>query len=185
MGFWASDPQLGTNALVNFRPRLTIECIHHDLDLSSHLLAQINSRRTFDKKLRSHHPISDQIFHRCNSQPTIYNVFMIETFYKTHSPERDKSECYVLVLTSRVSRGGKIFAFMEEHGSWNDDLQRFTYNVKAINTEEGLTYESARNLYESTRCNLIQRGFVYSVDADGARKTACAEEIPAPQFALA
>jgi hypothetical protein len=54
----------------------------------------------------------------------IYNLFMIETVYKTPTPEKGKSECYVLVLTSRAASGGSVYAFMEEHGQWNDDLQR-------------------------------------------------------------
>lgn len=108
-------------------------------------------------------------FHKRNLLPTIYNGFMIETLYKTHTPEKGKSECYVLVLTSRVSRGGKVYAFMEEHGNWNDDLQRFVYRVKSINAEEQLTYERAHSMYKSARGNLIGKGFVHSFGPDGAR----------------
>lgn len=105
---------------------------------------------------------------------------MIETLYKTHTPEKGKSECYVLVLTSRVSRGGKVYAFMEEHGNWNDDLQRFSYKVKSIHTEEQLTYEHARSMYESARGSLIRKGFVHSFGPDGVRK----EENPTPATVL-
>jgi hypothetical protein len=52
---------------------------------------------------------------------------MIETFYRTQTPEKGKSECYVLVLTSRAASNGKVYAFMEEHGRWSDDLQQFIY----------------------------------------------------------
>ncbi len=102
---------------------------------------------------------------------------MIETLYKTHTPEKGKSECYVLVLTSRVSRGGKVFAFMEEHGNWNDDLQRFVYKVKSINAEEQLTYEHARRMYESARGNLIRKGFVHSFGPDGAANQAIPDQV--------
>ena len=97
---------------------------------------------------------------------------MIETLYKTHTPEKGKSECYVLVLTSRVSRGGKVYAFMEEHGNWSDDLQRFIYKVKSINAEEQLTYEHARTMYESARRDVIGKGFVHSFGPDGVRREA-------------
>lgn len=110
---------------------------------------------------------------------------MIEILYKTHTPQKDKSECYVLVLTARVSRGGKVYAFMEEHGNWSDELQRFTYKVKSINAEEQLTYERARAMYESSRCNLVRRGFVHSFGPNGAGKAACREQVSEPELALA
>ena len=124
-------------------------------------------------------------FHKRNSLRTIYNGFMIETLYKTHTPEKGKSECYVLVLTSRVSRGGKVFAFMEEHGNWNDDLQRFIYRVKSINAEEQLTYEHAHRMYESARSNLVRNGFVHSFGPDGARKEAHPKQVAELESAIA
>jgi len=110
---------------------------------------------------------------------------MIEILYKTHTPEKDKSECYVLVLTARVSRGGKVYAFMEEHGNWNDEWQRFTYKVNSVNAEEQLTYEGARAMYESTRRKLICRGFIHSFGADGTNKETCPDRASEPEMALA
>jgi hypothetical protein len=110
---------------------------------------------------------------------------MIETLYKTHTPEKGRSECYVLVLTSRVSTGGKVFAFMEEHGQWNDDLQRFSYRVSSINTEEQLTYEHARGMYENSRRNLARKGFVHCFSVDGSRKEQIPDQLPEPELATA
>lgn len=86
---------------------------------------------------------------------------MIETLYKTQTPEKGRSECYVLVLTSRVASGGKFYAFMEEHGQWNDDLQRFTYRVNSIHADEQLSYQHARGIYETAKTNLARKGFVH------------------------
>ena len=102
---------------------------------------------------------------------------MIETLYKTHTPEKGKSECYVLVLHLPRLPGGKVFAFMEEHGNWNDDLQRFVYKVKSINAEEQLTYEHARRMYESARGNLIRKGFVHSFGPDGAANQVIPDQV--------
>ena len=72
---------------------------------------------------------------------------MIETLYKTDCPEKGKSECYVLVFTPRPASGDRCFSFMEEHGRWDGDVQRFIYEVKRIVTEEDVrcSYQSAPN----------------------------------------
>lgn len=115
----------------------------------------------------------------------VYNGFMIETVYKTQTPEKGKSECYVLVLTSRVARGGQVYAFMEEHGAWNEELQRFIYSVKSINTEEQLSYDHARGMYETARRNLAGKGFVHCFAADGARKEPLSYDAAEPELATA
>lgn len=108
---------------------------------------------------------------------------MIETLYRTPSPEKGKSECYVLVLTSRAATGGKIYAFMEEHGRWNDDFQRFVYEVSSINTDEQLTFQQASSLYEASKRNLAEMGFLYSFSID--RKQPTVDRAPDPQLAFA
>ena len=95
---------------------------------------------------------------------------MIETLYKTSSPERGKSECYVLVLTSRVASGRREFAFMEEHGEWDDGLTRFLYKAISVSAEQGLTYEDALNMYKESKQRLALAGFVHSFLPDCARK---------------
>jgi hypothetical protein len=95
---------------------------------------------------------------------------MIETLYNTQSPEKNRSECYVLVLASRAASGGKSYAFMEEHGQWNADLQRFVYRVNAIHADEPLSYQNARGMYDTAKQNLALRGFVHSVALADQRK---------------
>jgi hypothetical protein len=110
---------------------------------------------------------------------------MIETLYKTQTPEKGKSECYVLVLTTRAASGGKIYAFMEEHGQWNDEMQRLLYNVKSINTEEQLTYQDARGMYEKAKGNLVRMGFVHCFGSDGARKEPAPDQVSQAESAVA
>ena len=108
---------------------------------------------------------------------------MIETVYKTATPEKDKSECYVLVLTSRASSGGSLYAFME-HGQWNNDLKRLLYKVRSINTDERLTYQHARGLYEMSKRPLAQMGFVHCFASDGRRKELGSDEAPKLEAAI-
>jgi hypothetical protein len=95
---------------------------------------------------------------------------MIETIYKTEKPERGFSECYVLVLTSRPASERKVYGFMEEHGHWDDTLERFVYAVDSINTEDKLTYEQALAMYDTAKRKLTQRGFIHSFVQDYSRK---------------
>jgi hypothetical protein len=101
---------------------------------------------------------------------------MIETLYKTQTPEKGRSECYILVLTSRAASGGKFYAFMEEHGQWNDDLQRFVYRVNSIHADEQLSYQHARGIYDTARRNLAGKGFVHCFASDGMRKEPCSDQ---------
>ena len=110
---------------------------------------------------------------------------MIETLYKTPTPEDGKSECHVLVLTSRAASSGKVYLFMEEHGHWNEDAQRFIREVRAINTDEQLTFEQARRLYEMAKRKLAANGFVYSFATDGGRKQPIADPVSEPELAFA
>lgn len=87
---------------------------------------------------------------------------MIETLYKTSEPEREKSECYVLVLARRTGDGKGLYAFMEEHGQWDELTQRFAYQVMSIEIEDELTHQRAVDLYENAKLRLARRGFVHS-----------------------
>lgn len=109
---------------------------------------------------------------------------MIETFYRTQTPEKGKSECYVLVLTSRAASNGKVYAFMEERGRWSDDLQQFIYQVNSINTEEQLTYQHARGMYENAKDHLVRKGFVHCFGPDGLHKECAPEQVLEPEAAL-
>ena len=76
---------------------------------------------------------------------------MIETLYKTKTPEKERSECYVLVLASRPASEDKAYVFMEEHGRWDDELDRFIHEIKTINTEDKLTHEEGLAMFDSQR----------------------------------
>lgn len=115
-----------------------------------------------------------------------YNGLMIETVYKTDSPVREVSECYVLVLTSRAASGRKVYAFMQEHGQWNDELQRFVYTIDSIGASDTLSHQEGLALYEEARRKLAQAGFVHAFRPNCIRKGpqtyeryAAAEAVPA------
>jgi len=110
---------------------------------------------------------------------------MVETLYRTETPEKGKSECYVLVLASRVGNGDKAYSFMQEHGHWNDELERYHYAVNSINVEERLTYQDARALYDWAKRSLAAKGFVHSFAPDGQRKEPYCDQLAEPQLATA
>ena len=95
---------------------------------------------------------------------------MIETIYQTDQPVKGLTECYVLVLTSRASSGRKVYAFMQEHGQWNDQHGRFIYEVDAIGAGESLGHQEALELYHEAKRKLAQRGFVHSFLPEDKRK---------------
>jgi hypothetical protein len=100
---------------------------------------------------------------------------MIETLYQTTTPEKGKSECYVLLLARRLGERAP-YAFMEEHGRWDESFERFLYQVTSIRDEEDLTQQDALAIYNSAKRKLAERGFVYSFALDLRRKDAKAEQ---------
>jgi hypothetical protein len=110
---------------------------------------------------------------------------MIETLYKTGKPEREKSECYVLVLARRTGDGQGLYAFMEEHGEWDDRTQRFVYQVMSIEIEDELTRQRALDLYENAKQRLAQRGFVHSFVMDYRSRSPQADQLPVAEQATA
>jgi hypothetical protein len=95
---------------------------------------------------------------------------MIETLYKTEMPEKEKSECYVLVLTSRPASERKVYMFMMEHGYWDDRVGRFHYEVTSICTESDLTQQEALAMYNLEKKKLARRGFIHTFVSDFDRK---------------
>ncbi len=91
---------------------------------------------------------------------------MIETLYKTDTPQRGLSECYVLVLTSRPASNHQVHIFMEEHGYWDHELTRFAHRISSINTEDDMTYEAAFAMYVKAKDRLANLGFIHSVLTD-------------------
>jgi hypothetical protein len=110
---------------------------------------------------------------------------MIETLYKTGKPEREKSECYVLVLARRTGGGQGLYAFMEEHGQWDDHSQRFLYQVMSIALEDELTHQRALAIYHDAKQRLAQRGFVHSFVMDYRPRSPQADQLPVAEQATA
>lgn len=95
---------------------------------------------------------------------------MIETLYKTQTPEQGRSECYVLVLTARPASEGKVYVFMEEHGRWDDGFERFICEVTSISTEIDLTHQEAYEMYDTAKKRLAHSGFIHAFVQDYNRK---------------
>lgn len=87
---------------------------------------------------------------------------MIETLYKTDKPEKEKSECCVLVVTPRPASGGKIYSFMEEHGRWDESNLRFVREVRLIAADNNISREAAFRMYHRAKQNLTTLGFTHS-----------------------
>jgi len=95
---------------------------------------------------------------------------MIETLYKTETPEKGRSECYTLILTARPASDNRAYVFMEEHGHWNEEVDRFTHEVKTVNTDDKLTHEEAFAMFDAAKKNLAERGFIHAFVPEHSRR---------------
>jgi hypothetical protein len=92
---------------------------------------------------------------------------MLETLYKTKTPELGKSECYEISLKALPGTLPHSYAFREDHGWWDDSTKIFIHQVTTINTaEEGITFEEAEAMYVKARTNRVKSGFVHSFAPD-------------------
>ena len=92
---------------------------------------------------------------------------MLETLYKTSTPEVGKSECYELFLKALPGTSPRRYAFREDHGWWDESTKTFIHHVTTISTaEEGITFEEAEAMYRKARSNRAQSGFVHSFAPD-------------------
>ncbi len=88
---------------------------------------------------------------------------MLETLYKTDSPEVGKSESYEISLKMLPGSGPRRHYVKEDHGWWDDSTKIFIHHVTTLNTaEEGTTFEEAEAMYAEARMNRAKSGFVYS-----------------------
>ena len=76
----------------------------------------------------------------------------------------------MLVLASRPASEDKAYVFMEEHGHWDDNSNRFIHEVKTINTEGRLTCEEGLAMFNAAKKNLAERGFIYAFVPGHVRK---------------
>ncbi len=92
---------------------------------------------------------------------------MLETLYKTSTPEVERSECYEISVKALPGHGVRVYAFREDHGWWDDSEKRFIHHVATINTDqEGISFEEAEEMYRRAKNRLIQNGFVHSFAPD-------------------
>lgn len=89
---------------------------------------------------------------------------MVETLYKTSTPEVGKSESYELSLKQLPGVVGPRRSYVkEDHGWWVDRSETFIHHITTLNTaEEGVTYEEAEARYMKARANRAKSGFVHS-----------------------
>ena len=110
---------------------------------------------------------------------------MIETLYDTETPENGSSECYVLVLTPRPASGRKVYSFMEEHGKWDDSLNRLLFEVKSISADGEMTHEEALSMYNAAKIRLAERGFIHAFAPGYTRKMPHAYQLFQPESVTA
>jgi hypothetical protein len=92
---------------------------------------------------------------------------MLETLYKTCTPEVGKSECYELSLHALPGTGPRLYAIREDHGWWDQSTKTFIHHVNTLNTsEEGVTFEEAQAMYMKARDSRVRSGFVHSFAPD-------------------
>ncbi len=88
---------------------------------------------------------------------------MLETLYKTRTPEVGKSECYELSLKMLLGSGLRRHYVKEDHGWWDESTKEFVHHVVTLNTAaEGITFEEAEAIYLKARANRVESGFVHS-----------------------
>jgi hypothetical protein len=91
----------------------------------------------------------------------------VETLYKTKTPEKDKSECYELVLDSVAGTPPRTFRFLEKHGWWDEASKTYVLARTTIDTEEeAITLEEAETMFNAAKSNRARNGFVHSFAPD-------------------
>lgn len=95
---------------------------------------------------------------------------MIEILYRTHMPQKDRSECYVLVLAPRAGSQKRFCSFMLEHGYWDAGVDRYLYEIVSIEAGAELSYQDGIVLFDAAKRRLAEDGFVHSFAAQGFRK---------------
>lgn len=88
---------------------------------------------------------------------------MLETLYKTRTPELGRSECYEISVSAVRGSGPRRHVFRQHHGWWEESTKTFIHEMKTIDTsEEPVTFEEAEAMYTEARKSLARNGFVHS-----------------------
>lgn len=59
---------------------------------------------------------------------------------------------------------------MEEHGRWDESLERFVCEVTSISTEGELTHQEGLEMYDTAKKRLARKGFIHAFVPDYSRK---------------
>jgi hypothetical protein len=85
---------------------------------------------------------------------------MLETLYKTDSPEAEQSEYYGIMIDYGPNSTG--YFVREIHGWWDEEQQKAIYNLTTLSPEEGYpTFEEAHERYLTQRRHRAKGGFVH------------------------
>jgi hypothetical protein len=91
---------------------------------------------------------------------------MMETLYKTQTPEVGVSEFYELVILSKADKAPGGYTFKEIHGWWNDTEKKLIYEAVTISREDSVTWEEAQKMYYAARVQRAKSGFVHAFRPD-------------------
>lgn len=91
----------------------------------------------------------------------------VETLYKTKTPQKERSECYEIVIDLLPWIGPRNFRFLEKHGFWDEKSESYIVAATDIDSfEEGRTLEEAEAQFEQTKALHARNGFVHSFAPD-------------------
>jgi hypothetical protein len=91
----------------------------------------------------------------------------VETLYNTKTPEKERSECYEIVIDLLPWIGPRNFRFLEKHGWWDEASESYVIAAQDMDSfEEGRTLEEAEARFEQAKANHAKNGFVHSFAPD-------------------
>lgn len=102
----------------------------------------------------------------------------VETLYRTRTPQKERSECFEIVIDILPWIGPRNFRFVQKHGSWEEDSG--TYLLAPTDPEaleKGITLQEAEARYAAAKSECARRGFVHSFAPDYSRDGAYVYEL--------
>jgi hypothetical protein len=108
-------------------------------------------------------------------------VMRIETLYRTRTPQKQRSECYEIVIDILPWVGPRNFRFVKKHGCWHEESNAYTLSLADADAiERGVTLQEAEALYEAAKAECAHNGFVHSFAPDYSRDGSCVYEFLNP-----
>ena len=91
----------------------------------------------------------------------------VETLYRTEAPERERSECFEIVIDILPWIGPRNFRFLKKHGQWDEGSKRYVLVLAdAEAVERGVTLLEAEAMYAAAKSECARAGFVHSFAPD-------------------